>query len=85
MKAPNGEPTKLTEEQWLLVRTPNFKGWFGDWEYNLNEKISPIDLTGVVLKDESGKAVNVKNIKSMYKLLIKMFPTGSSVEVDSCI
>ena len=32
MKAPNGQPTKLTEEDWLLVRTPAFKAWFGDWE-----------------------------------------------------
>ena len=32
MLAPNGKPTNLTEDQWLLVRTPNFKKWFGDWE-----------------------------------------------------
>lgn len=32
MKAPNGKPTKLTEAQWVQVRTPNFKKWFGDWE-----------------------------------------------------
>ena len=32
MKAPNGKDTNLTEEQWLLVRTPAFKSWFGDWE-----------------------------------------------------
>lgn len=32
MKAPNGEPTKLTERQWLQVRTKAFKNWFGDWE-----------------------------------------------------
>ncbi|MBL8247275.1 MAG: hypothetical protein JNK95_02770, partial [Candidatus Competibacter sp.] len=32
MKAPNGEPTKLTERQWVQVRTPAFKAWFGDWE-----------------------------------------------------
>ena len=32
MKAPNGEPTNLTERQWLLVHTPSFKEWFGDWE-----------------------------------------------------
>ena len=30
--APNGKPSKLSEEQWLWVRTPNFKKWFGDWE-----------------------------------------------------
>ncbi len=32
MKAPNGEPTKLSERQWVQVRTLNFKRWFGDWE-----------------------------------------------------
>ena len=32
MKAPNGQPTNLTEDQWLAVRTPAFKAWFGDWE-----------------------------------------------------
>ena len=32
MKAPNGEATNLTEDQWLTVRTPAFKAWFGDWE-----------------------------------------------------
>ena len=30
--APNGKPSKLTPEQWHLVRTPEFKAWFGDWE-----------------------------------------------------
>ena len=30
--APNGKPSRLTEEQWITVRTPNFKRWFGDWE-----------------------------------------------------
>ncbi len=32
LKAPNGKDTNLTERQWLQVRTPNFKEWFGDWE-----------------------------------------------------
>lgn len=32
MKAPNGKPTKLTEHQWMQVRTKAFKEWFGDWE-----------------------------------------------------
>jgi hypothetical protein len=31
-KAPNGKTSKLTEEQWNLVRTLSFKKWFGDWE-----------------------------------------------------
>lgn len=32
MLAPNGEPTNLTESQWVQVRTKAFKEWFGDWE-----------------------------------------------------
>jgi hypothetical protein len=32
MQAPNGEATKLSERQWVQVRTPRFKKWFGDWE-----------------------------------------------------
>jgi hypothetical protein len=32
--APNGKPSKLTHEQWHLVRTPEFKAWFGFWEEN---------------------------------------------------
>ena len=32
MKAPNGKPTNLTEEQWANVRTKAFKDWLGDWE-----------------------------------------------------
>lgn len=36
MKAPNGKPTNLTEDQWVNVRTPAFKNWFGDWEYIAN-------------------------------------------------
>ena len=32
LRAPDGSPTNLTEDQWLQVRTPEFKTWFGDWE-----------------------------------------------------
>lgn len=49
MKAPNGKPTKLTERQWVQVRTPAFKEWFGDWEANALlltiENLSPIAVT----------------------------------------
>ncbi|UCV14116.1 PLxRFG domain-containing protein [Quatrionicoccus australiensis] len=30
--APNGKPSKLDDEQYQQVRTPQFKAWFGDWE-----------------------------------------------------
>ncbi|MDD7200772.1 MAG: hypothetical protein SPF89_04110 [Sphaerochaetaceae bacterium] len=36
MKAPNGAQTNLTERQWLQVRTPEFKKWFGNWEGKAN-------------------------------------------------
>lgn len=32
LQAPNGQPTNLTPEQWVTVRTRRFKEWFGDWE-----------------------------------------------------
>ena len=36
MKAPNGKPTNLSERNWVLVRTPNFKKWFGNWDLGLH-------------------------------------------------
>lgn len=51
MKAPNGRPTNLTEKQWLQVRTPEFKEWFGDWEND------PTDASKVV--DENGEPMVV--------------------------
>ena len=49
MKAPNGKPTNLTEDQWIAVRTPAFKAWFGDWEAEAEKQkylnIAPINVT----------------------------------------
>jgi GNAT superfamily N-acetyltransferase len=39
--APNGKPSNLTPEQYKLVRTPEFKAWFGDWE-NYPQKASKV-------------------------------------------
>lgn len=44
--APNGKPSKLTEEQWLQVRTPNFKKWFGDWENDPENASKIVDENG---------------------------------------
>ena len=46
MKAPNGEPTKLSEKQWLQVRTPAFKEWFGDWENDPVNASKVVDSNG---------------------------------------
>ena len=46
MKAPNGKPTKLNEQQWLQVRTENFKKWFGDWENDPKNASKVVDENG---------------------------------------
>ena len=46
MKAPNGQPTNLTERQWVQVRTPAFKAWFGDWENDPENASKMIDTNG---------------------------------------
>ena len=51
MKAPNGNPTNLTERQWLQVRAKNFINWFGDW---IND---PVNASKVV--DKNGEPLVV--------------------------
>ena len=46
MKAPNGYDTNLTEDQWITVRTPAFKNWFGDWENNPQSASKVLDENG---------------------------------------
>ena len=46
MKAPNGKPTNLTEDQWIAVRTPAFKAWFGDWENDPENASKVVDENG---------------------------------------
>lgn len=41
--APNGKVSKLTERQYVLVRTKAFKEWFGDWEHNPSEASKIVD------------------------------------------
>jgi hypothetical protein len=41
--APNGKPSNLTPEQYKLVRTPEFKAWFGDWENDPENSSKVID------------------------------------------
>jgi len=46
MKAPKGQPTKLNERQWLLVRTKAFKEWFGDWINDPENASKVVDENG---------------------------------------
>lgn len=44
--APNEKPSNLTAEQYKLVRTPQFKAWFGDWENDPNNASKVVDKNG---------------------------------------
>jgi len=46
LKAPNGKPSNLNERQWVQVRTPAFKAWFGDWENDPANASKVIDENG---------------------------------------
>lgn len=46
MLAPNGQPTKLTADQWALVRTQNFINWFGDWINDPENASKVVDENG---------------------------------------
>jgi hypothetical protein len=54
--APNGKPSNLTAEQYKLVRTSEFKAWFGDWENSPETASKVVDENGeplVVWRGES--------------------------------
>lgn len=46
LKAPNGEPTNLSQRQWLMVRTAAFKAWFGDWQNDVQNASRALDVNG---------------------------------------
>lgn len=46
LKAPNGQPSKLTADQWETVRTRQFKEWFGDWENEPENASKIVDENG---------------------------------------
>ena len=44
--ASNGKKSNLTPEQYKLVRTPEFKAWFGDWENDPQNASKVVDENG---------------------------------------
>jgi hypothetical protein len=44
--APNGKRSYLTPEQYELVRTPEFKAWFGDWQNSPETASKVVDENG---------------------------------------
>lgn len=89
MKAPNGRPTKLTEKQWLQVRTPNFKRWFGDWErLALINEIEKMPATKVKTHEALDKAGIKQAFKTFGEVENKrdgrrvVFPSASAGKIE---
>ena len=67
MKAPNGKPTNLTENQWVQTRTPAFKEWFGDWQNDPKNASKIVDDNGEpkVMYHGTGQSYNIFDDKVM--------------------
>jgi hypothetical protein len=65
--APNGKPSNLTPEQYKLVRTPEFKAWFGDWENSPETASKVVDENGepLVVYHFSDVEFNVFELKGL--------------------
>ena len=70
MKAPNGKPTKLTERQWLQVRTKAFKKWFGDWEKVAKFAASFINSTNTLTIDRNEYTDEFRRIQEESRSLL---------------
>ena len=70
--APNGKPSNLTSEQYKLVRTLEFKAWFGDWEND------PANASKVV--DENGEPLVVYHGTEKKSNFIKFAPISYFTE-----
>lgn len=80
MKAPNGKPTRLTERQWLQVRTKAFKEWFGDWENNPESASKVVDENGEPMVVYHGGA---KGIQEFHTSTEDESTTGYGEYVDN--
>ena len=67
--APNGRKSNLTPEQYKLVRTPEFKAWFGDWENNPENASKVVDENGEPLVVYHGTDNDFNEFKPSVKAL----------------
>ena len=65
LKAPNGNPSNLTLEQWRMVRTPQFKAWFGDWENEPENASKVVDENGEPMVVYHGSPKGDTNVFTM--------------------
>nr|WP_171494570.1 PLxRFG domain-containing protein [Acinetobacter sp. TUM15064] len=69
MTAPNGAKTHLSEQQWLQVRTPEFKKWFGDWENDAANASQVLDENGEPKVVYHGTSTKFNEFKQGHGLL----------------
>jgi hypothetical protein len=62
--APNGKKSNLTPEQYKLVRTPEFKAFFGDWENDPKNASKVVDENGEPLVVYHGSYYNFNIFKT---------------------
>lgn len=74
--APNGKPSNLDAEMYHLVRTPQFKAWFGYWENNPQTASKVVDENGEPLVVYHGTNVKFNEFKST------KFPTAGYFAKD---
>lgn len=65
--APNGEPSNLPYRQWVMVRTPSFKRWFGDWEGAANLEWLMNSEPIAILTGEEFKENIIDNVAALYE------------------
>ena len=70
--APNGNKSNLTPNQYKLVRKPEFKAWFGDWEND------PKNASKVV--DENGEPLVVYHGTNQEFTIFDLNKVGSNVD-----
>jgi hypothetical protein len=77
--APNGKPSNLTPEQYKLVRTPEFKAWFGDWENSPETASKVVDDNGepLVVYHYSDKSFNIFKTPSQFAEIKNSYRTKS--------
>lgn len=66
--APNGKPSNLSDIQYKLVRTPEFKAWFGDWENDPENASKVLDENGEPLVVYHGTSKEFKVFEKQDKL-----------------
>lgn len=79
MKAPNGNPTNLTEDQWVTVRTPAFKNWFGHWDLAAERAKLDKAVPVPVQENRVGATETEKPIANAIRQFNEMYPDGEVV------